>query len=317
MLLLALAVAVGSMHGTITFEGYPLPGVTVKVMSGSFFASRIANATGSYAFDEVPPGSYDLTFELTGFATEKRIASVDAGNSAQTDVDMKAVRSVTITIACGPRCVDVPKSAWDSPACKDFELDDALIVNAQHGDRSAIDLLVRRYADELTYWERYRIAGALLGRVADDRAIWNELITHAENEVEFTGHPDKLDAYCASQAYDTEAYDAAAWQALFAVSGDRRSRPLLLRALASDRSELIDIATLGFAIQHDETALPQIDEALQRSSGSASLLAFFHTDAADRVAMKYLNENDRDDYEETRREAEAAGNSASASSPPP
>ena len=59
MLLLALAVAVGSMHGTITFERYPLPGVTVKVMSGSFFASRIANATGSYAFDEVPPGSYD------------------------------------------------------------------------------------------------------------------------------------------------------------------------------------------------------------------------------------------------------------------
>ena len=90
MLLLALAVAVGSMHGTITFEGYPLPGVTVKVMSGSFFASRIANATGSYAFDEVPPGSYDLTFELTGFATEKRIASVDAGNSAQTDVDIIA-----------------------------------------------------------------------------------------------------------------------------------------------------------------------------------------------------------------------------------
>src|SRR6266498_1023428 len=82
---------------------------------------------------------------------------------------------------CGPKA---PESPWGIPSCADYDLDDALFERATQGDRSAVQLLEKRYATTFTRSEHIRIGGFLLGRVRDDRAIWNELRRDAENLVD-------------------------------------------------------------------------------------------------------------------------------------
>lgn len=201
-------------------------------------------------------------------------------------------------------CRKSPSTPWDLPPCDEYDFNTALLESAGRGDRSAIELLRQRYATTITYAERSRIAGSLLGRLRDDSAIWNELLPHAENAVNFAGHKEKLDAYCAEHGYDSSAHEEMSLGALTAMMTDRRARPLLLRALASGADELASIGVLGLAVQRDETALPQIETALQQFPGNAIYLACFKSAAADRIAAKYIgNEADRADYERVRSES--------------
>jgi hypothetical protein len=211
-----------------------------------------------------------------------------------------------VTLSCTASiefCRKSPATPWDLPSCDEYDFNTALLESAARGDRSAVELLRQRYATTFTYAERFRIGGALLGRDRDDSAIWNELLPHAENAVNFAAHKEKLDAYCAEHGYDSSAYEEMSLGALAAMMTDRRARPLLLRALASGADELTSIGVLGLAMQSDETALPQIDTALQQFPGNAIYLACFKSAAADRVAAKYMrDEADRVDYERARSE---------------
>jgi hypothetical protein len=203
-------------------------------------------------------------------------------------------------------CDDVPPaSEWDQASCDDIDVDEALSERAQRGDPSALEMLRQRYFVERTYAERYRIAPIFLGRVADDAAVWNDILPHAQNYVDFAGHSEKFAAYCAEHGCEAEAYERKAYAALDAVSADRRARPLLLRALASGDDDCVHTAIFGFALQHDESALPRIDEALDRLPIAASLLAFYDSDAADAVAYKHLKAEDRAAYDKQRRESAA------------
>jgi hypothetical protein len=290
MLLFAIAIAVGSLHGTITDGNGALPGTTVTLTSPSYSAKAESDGKGQYAFDNVPPGVYDVTVELSGFFPTTRRVSIDAHD-----------RVLPITMQYDPRlaadvvidetpCVETPKSRWGMASCKDFKFDDALIAAVQHGDRSAMELLRRRYDEEPVYRERYRIGGALLGRVSDDGAIWNELAAHAANCIDFTDHPEKYEAYCSQRGCAPDEYEAVAWEALNAVSPDRRARPLLLRALASKDEPLVWAAVGGLAKQHDESALPEIEKALQRVPYATLQLEEFRSEAADALAKKVLSD---------------------------
>lgn len=202
-----------------------------------------------------------------------------------------------------PPCI-APATVWDKPSCDDEEFDDALIESAASGDRSAIALLERRYTAAATHAERITIAAALLGRVRDDGAIWKDLAGWAEHAVEFHLDPDtaaeKLKAYCGQHDCEPDDVDRLSWQALEAISADRRARPLLLRALAAIDTDVVDQAIVGLAAQHDETSLPEIEKALQRLPEAASMLALsladFESDAADKIAGKYLADDDREEY---------------------
>ena len=304
MLLLAIAVAVGSLHGTVTDGNGALPGVSVTVTSASYSATSASGAKGDYAFENVPPGVYDVAFELSGFVPERRRLSIEAGDRVLKPVAMKLdpkteVREISFS---EPPCVDAPKSRWDMAACKDYEFDLVLVASAQRGDRSALELLRRRYDEEPVYCERFRIGGALLGRVGDDRAIWNELAAHAANCIDFAGHREKFEAYCSSRDCDADGYETAAWTALEAISRDRRARPLLLRAMASEDEMSVWMGVCGLGQQRDESALPEIEKALQRVPAAAIELAQFHSAAADALAGKYLPEEQREEYAARRNE---------------
>jgi Carboxypeptidase regulatory-like domain/TonB dependent receptor len=65
----------GRINGTVTDDtGAVLPGVTVTVTSPALIQPQVqvTSAEGDYRFLALPPGVYELTFELTGFGTVKR-----------------------------------------------------------------------------------------------------------------------------------------------------------------------------------------------------------------------------------------------------
>jgi hypothetical protein len=65
----------GRINGTITDNtGGVLPGVTVTVSSPALIQPQmqVTGAAGDYRFLALPPGVYDLTFQLAGFQTVKR-----------------------------------------------------------------------------------------------------------------------------------------------------------------------------------------------------------------------------------------------------
>jgi hypothetical protein len=211
----------------------------------------------------------------------------------------------------GPPCHEAaPETQWEYPSCADYHLDTALIDAAKSGDRSALALLEQRYPATLSWEERARIAEAILGKVAKDAEIWKEVSLHAENFVRFTEPDDesraKRDAWCAARDYDPDEYMGAALGWFIAAASDRRSRPLLVHALASKEAELRRDAVYGFAVQHDESALPLIEETLKRAESpqdAASLLFMYRSDAADRIAMQFIkDEEERARYLEERQQ---------------
>jgi hypothetical protein len=71
----ASAQQTGSISGTVTLEdGVGLPGVIVTASADVLpkMQSTVSDAAGNYRFAALPPGAYELTFSMPGFATEKR-----------------------------------------------------------------------------------------------------------------------------------------------------------------------------------------------------------------------------------------------------
>ena len=65
----------GTIQGRISdAHGAVLPGVTVTASSPSLLGTQttVSSETGNYRFPAVPPGTYLLTYELSGFTTLKR-----------------------------------------------------------------------------------------------------------------------------------------------------------------------------------------------------------------------------------------------------
>ena len=106
----------GSIFGTV-FDtgGLALPGVTVTVSSPQLIQgqeSRVTNDRGQYRFPALPPGTYTVTFELSGFAVLRREdVALQAGTAVGVN-ERLAVAGVreTVTVRGGSPLVDVKQS---------------------------------------------------------------------------------------------------------------------------------------------------------------------------------------------------------------
>ncbi|MGH7128677.1 MAG: carboxypeptidase regulatory-like domain-containing protein, partial [Planctomycetaceae bacterium] len=91
----------GSIVGTITdAQGATIPGVTVVVSNTGTGATAeaVTDETGSYAFRNLLPGTYDLTASLTGFREHQQTAiAVTAGNPVRINVTL-AIGPITETV---------------------------------------------------------------------------------------------------------------------------------------------------------------------------------------------------------------------------
>jgi len=254
----------------------------------------------------------EIHFQLDGFGTEQQRVLAREESVAAPSQEITDASAVEIVFTCGSPCTDdPPASAFERPLCSDYDLHDSLIDSMRNGDPSAAPFLQRRRADAISLDERNRLSGALLRRIPDDAALWNELAAHADIAVRFAGSGDEPSPeylqWCTERGLDPNEHWWMAQGALAIAAEDARSRPLLLRALATSDDRLIHIAVEGLGKQQDFTSLPliakRIEQLPETSRFVALSLAHFVDERADALARKYLDEPESELYEEFRMRA--------------
>lgn len=91
-----------TIAGTVSDEtGGVLPGVTVDLStpgSASMLIETVTDGAGRYQFENVSPGTYELTFRLINFSTVRREVTAAAGAPLTADVQMLVAASADIVI---------------------------------------------------------------------------------------------------------------------------------------------------------------------------------------------------------------------------
>src|SRR5262245_61746560 len=134
--LIAVVPRVAAAQATLAGEvkdtsGAVLPGVTVEAASPAIERVRTAvtDGSGRYRIESLPPGSYTLTFSLTGFAPLKREnLTVSAFGVITVDVELTVGASETVTVTARRRdesSLDVPGAidAFTAADIKDAGID--------------------------------------------------------------------------------------------------------------------------------------------------------------------------------------------------
>src|SRR5437667_2537565 len=104
----------GSLRGYVRDQqGGVLPGVTVTAKSAALIAPvvTVTDTAGYYRLNNLPPGTFTITAELTGFSTYQREGIVmRAGSTFSVDIEMKVgLLEETITVAGESPMVETQK----------------------------------------------------------------------------------------------------------------------------------------------------------------------------------------------------------------
>jgi hypothetical protein len=99
-----------SLTGTVTTAGQPLGGVTVTVQSPALQGTRsaITGDAGTYTFDALPPGEYQLTFERSGMQSGHSKTSLRLSQTSRVDAGMRSGEEITV-VAATPSVLDAPQ----------------------------------------------------------------------------------------------------------------------------------------------------------------------------------------------------------------
>jgi len=105
------ASSTGTIQGRVTdAQGAVLPGVTVTATSPALIQPQttITSETGNYRFPAVPPGNFELSYELAGFNTLKRSGiSITLGFTANVNVELAlATLQETVTVSGASPVID-------------------------------------------------------------------------------------------------------------------------------------------------------------------------------------------------------------------
>ncbi len=140
VLLPTLALAQGTLTGTVRDQSSAvLPGVTVEAASPALIEkvrAAVTDSTGQYRITGLNPGTYSLTFRLTGFNVVKREGIELGGTTTLTiPVDMRVgALEETITVTGESPVVDVQTAQRETVLSAD-------VVAAVPGNRSVGTLL--------------------------------------------------------------------------------------------------------------------------------------------------------------------------------
>jgi hypothetical protein len=79
------------VRGTvIDLQNLPVPGVTITLRSGALQGARVVvtDGLGNYTAPQLPPGTYEISYELNGFATVTRMTVVPLGLTVEQNVTL-------------------------------------------------------------------------------------------------------------------------------------------------------------------------------------------------------------------------------------
>jgi hypothetical protein len=103
-----------SVSGHVTQETTALPGVTVTAKSPALQGARttVTGKSGDYAFVNLPPGDYTLTFAVQGLTTVTKKVRLNAGAAADLDATMAmSVEAVTTVEARSENVSTTPQAS--------------------------------------------------------------------------------------------------------------------------------------------------------------------------------------------------------------
>ena len=80
----------GTLSGTVSHDGAPLPGVTVTISSDSMMGSRVAvtDVNGNYNFPSIPPGDYTVQFDMSGMGSQQKQVNVGLARTARVNTEL-------------------------------------------------------------------------------------------------------------------------------------------------------------------------------------------------------------------------------------
>jgi hypothetical protein len=101
IVMLAQSTASGQITGSVRMpDGTIIPGVTITATSAALQGSRMAwtTETGDYIVRGLPPGRYNVRFEMAGMQTVERQIQVELGGAPRLDAQMASVADEAITV---------------------------------------------------------------------------------------------------------------------------------------------------------------------------------------------------------------------------
>ncbi|HVS12462.1 MAG TPA: carboxypeptidase regulatory-like domain-containing protein [Thermoanaerobaculia bacterium] len=132
----AAAQQTGAITGTVTSsDGQPLPGVTIQASGDVLPLARtaITGSDGTYRFQLLPPGIYELSFTLEGMGTESRELRVLLDQTTRVDVSM-GPGTVTETISVIGSTPLIDTTSTELKAAIDNEVISRLPVGQEYRD---------------------------------------------------------------------------------------------------------------------------------------------------------------------------------------
>jgi len=106
----------GKISGTVTDQsGAVLPGVnvTAKSVERATVRSTVTNAQGEYVFASLVPGQYEITAELSGFATKQTRTTVTVGATVAVNLGMTVGQQTEVVTVVGETAAQINTSTQD------------------------------------------------------------------------------------------------------------------------------------------------------------------------------------------------------------
>jgi Carboxypeptidase regulatory-like domain/TonB dependent receptor/TonB-dependent Receptor Plug Domain len=96
------SIPTATITGKVTADGAPIPGVTISVTSPNLQGTRTAETStaGDYSLPLLPPGQYDVRFELEGMQSVTRRVSLTAARTDRLDIELRpsaVSEAITVT----------------------------------------------------------------------------------------------------------------------------------------------------------------------------------------------------------------------------
>jgi hypothetical protein len=116
----------GNLIGNVTTDGNGLPGVTITISSPALQGTRttVSGDSGGFSFPSIPPGTYAVTFELSGLQTVSKTVRVTLAQTSRADAELKpAAVSEAITVtASAPAALETTEVSTNFTGAQIAEL---------------------------------------------------------------------------------------------------------------------------------------------------------------------------------------------------